>query len=80
MRFIASFDTEDDARAAATALLAEGFTVQGIRRVGSLRWILRGGRLVSAKDELEEAEERLAECVLDYNGECDSTDDLIGLG
>jgi hypothetical protein len=36
--------------------------------------------LAATEDELEEAEERLAECVLDYNGECDSTDDLIGLG
>jgi hypothetical protein len=80
MRFTASFDTAADARAAATALLAEGFTVQGVRRIGSHRWVLRGGRLVSTEEELEEAEDRLAECVLDHNGGCGSTHDLTGPG
>jgi hypothetical protein len=80
MRFTASFDTEADARAAAAALLAEGFTVQGIRRISSRGWVLRGGRLVSTADELENAEHRLANCVLDHDGESDSTHDLTDLG
>lgn len=71
MRFTVSFDSEANARRAATALVADGFTVQGIRRSGSQRWILRGARLVSTEEELEEAEDRLADQVLTYDGDCD---------
>jgi hypothetical protein len=57
--------------AAATALRAEGFTVVGTRIVGPQRWVLRGGWLVSTEADPEQAEDRLADRVLEFSGACD---------
>jgi hypothetical protein len=76
MQFTASFDREGDARRAATALIEEGFTLAGIRRSGR-RWVLKGARLVSTEEELENADDRLAEHVLDNNGAADAELDRL---
>jgi hypothetical protein len=69
MRFIARIDTEDDARLAATDVVAEGFVVRGVPREPSGCWVVVGARYASTEHELERAEDVLAERVLDHNAE-----------